>query len=335
MKPCARKWQVEAARDGRLSGKDRDSAERHRDTCAECAQAARELAALSNAMVQLPALTRDPITVRRTRQGLLSALNDAVVEPKLRRGSVRVALGVASVATLLTFLWFATARQTPRPVSTANTASFVEVNANPQADWTEHLDHELDRIDFAGGSASFKVRPHPGRRVIISLPDGELEDLGTIFSVLVRDRTTKHVAVSEGRVSLRLRGKAETVVSAGSSWDAEGETPPAPALEAAPAVASPSAARPVPSGASPSNTRPTAVTTPASPAPTPPAASSAGVAPGKPDAQAVQAEDSAYLQVVALLRAGKQDEARAEAKQYLLHFPNGFRRVEVLNIVTR
>jgi hypothetical protein len=38
---------------------------------------------------------------------------------------------------------------------------------------------------------------------------------------------------------------------------------------------------------------------------------------------------------VDLLRQGKAAEARARAKAYLLRFPSGFRRVEVLNIATR
>ena len=46
------------------------------------------------------------------------------------------------------------------------------------------------------------------------------------------------------------------------------------------------------------------------------------------------AEDAAYLQVIALLRAGKQDEARAAARSYLERFPNGFRRDEMIRVAS-
>ena len=332
MKPCTRKWQVEAARDGRLHGKDLESAERHRDTCVECAQEARELAALRNAMVQLPALTRDPITVRRLRQQLLSAFNDSVLEPRTSPTRGRAALAFGGFAALLTVLWLVAPHQTPQPVSSAGSASLVEVQPTPEARWTEHLDKELDRIEFSSGSASFKVRAHQGRRVVISLPDGEIEDLGTVFSVLVRDQLTKRVAVREGRVSLRLRGRAETTVGPGESWAAEAEAALPTANETPPALAPP-AAQATPKSAPPSAAHRNAASTLGSTAPS--ATASAAAAPSKADTESANAEDDAYLHVVALLRADKEVEARAAAKQYLLRFPNGFRRVEVLNIVTR
>ena len=48
-----------------------------------------------------------------------------------------------------------------------------------------------------------------------------------------------------------------------------------------------------------------------------------------------RAEDDAYLRIVDLAQRGRVEEARAAAKDYLLRFPNGFRRLEVLNMVTR
>ncbi|HEY0463137.1 MAG TPA: hypothetical protein VGC79_02960 [Polyangiaceae bacterium] len=44
------------------------------------------------------------------------------------------------------------------------------------------------------------------------------------------------------------------------------------------------------------------------------------------------AEDDAYLQIVNLLRTGREPEARAKATEYLQRFPHGFRRLEVENI---
>jgi hypothetical protein len=51
------------------------------------------------------------------------------------------------------------------------------------------------------------------------------------------------------------------------------------------------------------------------------------------DAAAGPAEDLAYLEIVALLRAGKTKPAEAASLQYLSQFRNGFRRIEVLQIL--
>ena len=59
-----------------------------------------------------------------------------------------------------------------------------------------------------------------------------------------------------------------------------------------------------------------------------------GQPPNAKDALAEKAEDDAYLHIVDLLQRGRTEEARTAAKDYLLRFPNGFRRVEVLNIAT-
>jgi hypothetical protein len=40
------------------------------------------------------------------------------------------------------------------------------------------------------------------------------------------------------------------------------------------------------------------------------------------------------MQIVQLARAGKSEEARAHARDYLLRFPKGFRRVEVLDLMS-
>ncbi len=330
MKTCARLWQVEAAQDGRLRGKDVESAQRHLETCAECARAARELAALSSAIAQLPPLTRDPVSVRRTRQQLLSAFNQALLEPKVSRGRRRSLPAIAIAASLLAALWLFASRKTAPPVAAPALASVVQVQASPDARWSEHLEKQLDRIDFSAGSASFTVRPHPGRRMLVSLPDGEIEDLGTIFAVVVQGQATRRVTVSEGRVSLRLRGRAEAIIGSGESWEAE--APPAEPALTTPAVVP--ATNSVPAPANPLRTAHAgSALNSAAPAAKP--SSGAPVVSSKPDAGSEQAEDDAYLHIVALLRAGKQDDARAEAKRYLLLFPNGFRRVEVLNIVTR
>jgi len=50
------------------------------------------------------------------------------------------------------------------------------------------------------------------------------------------------------------------------------------------------------------------------------------------DSTSETAEDDAYLQIVELLRQGREREARAKAAQYMRNFPHGFRRLEVAKI---
>jgi len=88
---CQRKWQVEAVRDGRLRGKDRDSALRHRATCAECSREDRKLVALRHDMSCLLELARDPMTAQRSRHRLIAALNRSILEPPVSESSLRAA----------------------------------------------------------------------------------------------------------------------------------------------------------------------------------------------------------------------------------------------------
>jgi hypothetical protein len=48
-----------------------------------------------------------------------------------------------------------------------------------------------------------------------------------------------------------------------------------------------------------------------------------------------RAEDEAYLAIVSLLEQGRAVEARAAALDYLVRFPQGFRRVEVAEVAKR
>jgi len=46
------------------------------------------------------------------------------------------------------------------------------------------------------------------------------------------------------------------------------------------------------------------------------------------------AEDTKYIEIVDLVRAGKTSEARAAARDYLERYPNGFRKLEVMDVAT-
>ena len=237
MKPsCTRAWQVEAIRDGRLRAKDLESSLRHQAACADCMRYERELVALGQEISRLPELGRDPLTVRRTRQQLLAELNETVLlrsEPKPAR---RAAFLLALAGFALAGSWFVVSGQARPPDATAQLKSVIDVHARPGARWAERQDLQQDRVDLLEGAAEFSVYPHSGRRVVIRMPDGELEDTGTVFEVRVSEQRTTHISVREGRVLVRLVGLPGFALRAGDSWEAPA-TPAPNAVTAEPSSA--------------------------------------------------------------------------------------------------
>lgn len=319
-KRCARLWQVEAARDGRLTGKDLASAVRHRETCAECTREGRAVAQLGHALAALPELEPDALNARRTRQSLMSALNEAVIAappPKYRALAAALAVCAVFASALLGSRFVARSRSAVLPIA----PQIIDIYAAPGARWSAHTDAASASVAFEDGAASFVVHPHRGRRVVVRLPDGEVEDMGTVFELTVREQRTRRVAVSEGKVVVRLAGHPEFSLAAGEAWELA-QPSVASAASANSALASP--APPPTSAKALARRSPRGATTAVS--------SAAAVA---ADSSSANAEDEAYLQIVALLQSNEAAQARREAKSYLLRFPNGFRRVEVLNIAMR
>ena len=318
---CQRTWQVEAARDGRLSGKDLESALRHREHCAECSREQQRLDQLARELCALPELARDDLAVRRGRQQLMTEVNRSFLrEPSPEPKRWLAALALLPAAALGYALF---ARHAAHEASSVQPQSVIEVHAPADARWQLYRDSSQERIDLSEGDASFRVFPHSGRRVIVRLPDGEIEDMGTVFEVSVRAGHTEHVAVSEGRIAVRFTDQPEFRLSAGEQWQrAARATPSSIAPEPARSPATASAA---PLRRAPATTAATSLAKPAASA----AAASSGLA-----TDSARAEDAAYLKIVALLRQERYPEARAQAKAYLLRFPNGFRRIEVLNVAT-
>ena len=322
MSACARLWQVEAARDGRLTGKDLASAERHRATCAECSAEERALGELGQRIANMRAIVPEPLSVRRARQRLLGSWNDHLLRGTTPSRRVGVLLALAA-----TLIVGASAVLLTRPKPAPQTeSSLVQVAAGPEARWTERRAAGEDRIVLAQGFASFSVSRHDRERVFIEVPDGEIEDLGTVFEVRVRDLRTTHVYVREGRVFVRLRTRAPFELKAGQSWESEPS-------EVAAVPAAPSAV--VPRGPAPLAAPPkVAASVKAKPA-FESAASPSSTKPEPTLARSDSAEDDAYLHIVDLLRNGHGAEARAQAERYLVRFPSGFRRPEVQSILAR
>jgi len=344
---CARSWEVEAARDGRLSHKDLEGLRRHLTTCAFCRVEQQRLDALGETLRRLPPLPDDVVAARRMRHQLLADVNRLVIEPapvrrRVSRVALASALGALALLTLAAGHWLLRSRASQLALGSAAASSasqsssevHVEITAHGDAHWQKRqLGDEL-RIELEAGEISATIgQRRPGQLVRIQLPDGWIDDLGTVLSVQVEEQRTLSVHVFEGRVRLRLDGRDPVELGAGDNWTA---APVAIASGAAIAPAPiPSPARTHLAGAQAVARPPTAATATHAGTATQVSGAQSDATTDSATARLAREEDEAYLHIVSLARAHQLNEARAAAKDYLLRFPNGFRREEVLGVATR
>ena len=343
---CQRKWQVEAVRDGRLRGKDQDSAVRHRATCAECGREDRKLVALRHDMSCLPELARDPMTARRSRQRLIAALNRSILEPPVPESSLRAAFALALAIAAVVVGRFAIGHTVTRTSATEVPGSVVEVRAEAGARWSERTSREIDQVNLWEGAAAFTVHSHKLQRLVIQLPDGEVEDIGTVFEIRVSEQHTRRISVTRGRISVRLLGRPAFTLGAGEAWEPESAAPKdtqtqnqpvraSAAPSSAPSLAAVTTASGVASRSSRVAVRPRALVRPEKGSNLASQPEDSRPKPRIQNSGLDGAEDDAYLQILKSLNGQSYVEVCALAKDYLLRFPSGFRRVEVLNIAMR
>jgi hypothetical protein len=313
---CPRSWEVEAARDGRLVGEDRERLVRHLAQCPSCARESRSLDAVSAALRSLPDFRENEVSLRRLKQRILRRVDAQLVgrSTKSPRHHWRAAAALALAATLLTF---GVHRAVHSPELLDPTVDVVET---PGASWTRRIDHEAERVILRSGTLHFKVRRAPGgKRFVVRVPDGEIEDLGTMFAVTVALNRTRLVIVDEGQVTLRLADGRTVDLASGQSWE------PGPTSTAAPPAADATSPPVVASFDAVESAPPSEIPRRVAPAPRP-------QAPAVPSTSVAAGEDVAYLNVLRLLRTGQTAEARAAARDYLRAFPKGFRRPEVARV---
>jgi len=192
----------------------------------------------------------------------------------------------------------------------------VDVVGGEGARWTRSSNSGVERIALSEGELRLRIHGKPGgRRVLVSLPDGEIEDDGTIFLVAVTGGHAERVSVEEGRVTIRLANASPIILSSGQSWERSVEPHAASSAPVGPQSPGASAS----SGASALPRDPARAALPSRKATSPPAT---------PPAEAAE-EDAAYLHVIQLVREGRETEARPAAMEYLRRFPDGFRREEM------
>lgn len=340
---CGRLFQVEALRDGRLEGAERKSFERHLAGCAVCAHEADEMEKLAAAARAgaTDARSADQLRILRERTRLLATFDRALVSSGLpgltaiRSRRWRAPALVAALAAALIVYW--RGRPAVDPASLAR----ASIRAGTNTIWTGRQANGREEITLRHGVLRIHVDHAAGALpVLVRLPDGELEDVGTTFMVTVDDAETTRVAVEDGRVVLRLRGRPAVDIGAGGLWVPEPAPATAKTITPTPTVADLGGGR----RASPG--KPMRIHTfPAAVAPDPLAdfrAASAALRAGDNRRAAnafarfldeherdPMAEDAAYLRVIALQRLGAGGETRGAAEAYLERFPTGFRRAEV------
>jgi hypothetical protein len=333
---CPRRFEAEAMRDGRLGDAERASFERHTAGCAACAQEVAALEDLAEALREGGA-SADDLHARRERTRLLAAFDRELVTPP-RPSPARRVLWPAAVALLVVGL-FAFWRSRPPAFELPKAPSASVVVPVNEAVWSKRPDGEREKIVLERGELLIRVHHGAGERpLLVVLPDGELEDTGTTFTVTAEHGRTVRVAVEEGSVVLRLRDREPITIRAGAEWSAPSRPPAAtpphsPTEPTAPAAATrsaPAAAAPPPSGASPplasSDFRAAMAALDRGDNAGAAAAFASFAARHPRDARA---EDAAYLRVIALQRVGDVAAMKEAARDYLVRYPTGFRSAEV------
>ena len=299
---CPRLWEVEAARDQRLSGEALASHERHRSNCDPCKHEQRAFEALAEAIrADAPV---DEVALRRLRSSVLREAHGGSVPAPIwqRRHSLALALVLAAVAVATIVL----APRERSPIARART--LVVVTPSGSVSWAESSTPKRHEVVLRDGTLDLSVQRARGDSgVVVIVPDGEIEDVGTRFQVAVHDGVTAAISVSEGAVLFHRKAADEVHVGAGERWVRSDSSPAGVGTRSA-----------VPSEPAASTYRPRV-----GPAPT-----AVGAEVGDASTSAA-AEDAAYLHVVALLREGREAEARLAAREYLGRFPTGFRRLEM------
>jgi ferric-dicitrate binding protein FerR (iron transport regulator) len=301
---CSRLFEVAAYRDGRI---ERAPFERHLTTCVECTE---ELAALEKLAdrVREPVAT-DDLHARRERLRLLEAFEHQLVVPE-RRTRVWPVLLPLAVGAVFLFVWQRSAPQ-PAPVVNAPASSSNIIERSEGAAFTQ----DGDVVKLAAGKLWISVNheTHP-RPVKIALPDGDLEDIGTKFTVTVEDGVTQEVAVSEGRVVVHIQGKTAEL-AAGSVWHPPALPPPSASESSMPLPPKPAQTDEFRLAMAAFDRGDYANA----------AAKFEHFAQAHPE----RGEDAAYLRVLSLQRAGDAAGMKAAAADYLRVYPAGFRAKDV------
>ena len=317
---CPRQWEVEAIRDRRVVGAARQSFEAHLARCCVCRKHADALEACVQKLKELPGMWPDEFTARRQRLQLLEQFNASLLASPRRslHAPVLILIGVFAAIVALACL-----RQHSVP------GGLVEMRAASPGTWEEIRQGDSDRVELRDGHFDLVIhRPSTRHRVVLAVPDGEIEDLGTALEVWISNGQTNRVSVKSGEVVVRLRGCPTTHLRAGEHWARKEQAESAVSRSSLPLVVPDAASTGSASNASAPLAATRAVRARAGINATPSAKTVA------PRVRRVT-EDSAYLRVLDLFGQGRADQTKIAADAYLAEYPLGFRRPEILDIEQR
>jgi hypothetical protein len=267
----------------------------------------------------------DEVSSRRLRRRLLeraarSMRNDGMRQVFRSLSLVFVLSGVAWVAYV--------AMRDPERQSAAP----LVVTASPGGVFLRESERGIERVIVREGTVTFGVERGPeDPRLVVQVPDGEISDLGTVFSVTVAGGHTRKIDVAKGAVLFDRRDGEPVMIRPGEPFvDA-----PHLAVAKDPGTAD----RPISpddvnrGGPRDPALRPARAKQRNSTAALPLAAPAHGASAEQVALPEPADEDTSYLHVVALLREGRPDEAKLGAADYLRRFPDGFRRIEIERVL--
>lgn len=308
---CQRAWEAEAAHDGRLELAALEAHEQHLAHCEYCAQKRRRLARFSVLLRTTPA--PDELTLRRVRQQVLSAMHDRTLHAGTARGRRMYGMlaGAMLVAALGIGTWLHASGTTP-----ARAAATLQLTPEPGARYVHDQRHGSEYVELHDGALAIAFVRGRGPGLVVRVPDGEIQDLGTVFRILVAQGRTKEISVQSGAVVFHRTGEPDVVVEAGQVF----LLPP----EEAPSNEADAALAPTTSDSLINYTAPQSIAKHAR--------HKRLAQPHADPSQSAEQQDIAYLRILALLQEGRRAEARVAAQEFLARYPGGFRRTEVASI---
>jgi hypothetical protein len=294
---CSRHWEAEAVRDGRLTGAEARSFQRHAASCAACSRQVAALDRLGTSLHALPPPPRDALTVRRTRRAILQRLDQEALRPERSRLLRPLAWSASLAAALALGLWLRA------PAAPLTSGLVREPHGDPGA--LPHASAALAREDAPPSSAA------PARSLAAVLPPA--------LPVAISPALGTSSRAPSAPPSLLPPSPAAAPLALPSAAPALAPAPPAPPA----ATASAEEMQASEFEQAMEHFRAGRLG----------AASVLFDAfvrshPGDP-----RAEDAAYLRVVALARSGQREAARQAASGYLARYPGGLRAKEVQNLV--
>lgn len=342
MKPCERLWEVDSLGVESTDMQDEASLARHLVTCAECRARSADLVRLRNLGREMPTVAPTPLAARRTRTRILHlASTHRPASGRLRYVALAAALVALVVGGFIVGAPWSRGRRTS--VTTPDSTTIV---AEQGTSFRRVREGSIERVYLDDGQLSLHVEHQSAdAHFFVEMPDAEIEVRGTRFEVAVRNGKTARVHVTEGRVVLRRRATAETLLHANDTWQAD-EPAPIPTVDVAQLPSVPArSASPIAS----SSARPIRVLDGQESAQVRAYADAmshyvagdwdvaaqafhdfADTYPAAPEA-----EDAAFLEALALTRGGRMDAASQVAQRYLVAHPSSFHARDAAVIVAR